>query len=121
MGMYFSEPYGREFFLRSSGGEEVLLSLETHFSKWPFSREEENTIKRFFVREPEGRHILMDYLKKNPGIPLEVQSFELLPKHDIVGIILFNSPTYVLLENLWKGLILVEQNTCFIDKEKYIF
>lgn len=122
MGMHFSQKKGREFFVKAAGGVEILQKFENHFSKkWPFSKKEENTLKRFFVREPLGRDLLMRRLEKNPGISLRVQSFNLMPQNDIDGMTLFASADYILKEVSNKELILIEQNTSYMDLMKYVF
>jgi len=122
MGMHFSQKRGREFFLRSAGGENVLQKFENHFSKkWPFSEKEEDVLKRFFVREPEGRDLLIKHLDKNPDVSLEIKSFDVTPKQDIAGMSIFLSSNYMLKEHAQKGLILVEQKACLIDMDKYVF
>lgn len=122
MPFHFTEPRGRECLARSAGGEETLQLFENHFSKkWPFSKAEEDTLKRFFVQNPDGRTTLIHYLDKNPAVSLSILSFELLSPHDIVGANLFTSKNYRLIEDLHEGLILLEQNTCSMDLMKYVF
>lgn len=122
MGMHFSEPRGRDFFIHSAGGEQTLKRFENHFSKkWPFSKEQEDVIKRFFVREPDGRIELTKYLNNNPDTSLQVNSFDLDPQEPIDGMSIYLSANYVLKELSPGKLILVEKNRCMIDLFKYVF
>jgi len=120
MGMHFTEKRGRENFIRCSGGEKNLAILENHFQKWPFSKKDEDTLKRFFVREPEGRDTLIHFLDNNPKISLKILSSESLSDRNSIGEQLFSSKFYVMKLSL-DGLVLVEDNTNLMDLMKYVF
>lgn len=112
MPMHFHQPQERESFIRRSG-EKSLQVIENHFVDWwPFTIQQQDTLKRFLANEPEGREVLIKSLERNPGVNLQIESYELLPKHDIIGMTLYASHHYVLKEYYRSGFILVEKNTC---------
>ena len=121
MGMHFSEKRGRENFIKCSGGEKNLKILEGNFKKWPFSKNEEDVLKRFFVKEPNGRDFLIHMLENTPQIPLRIlTSSESLSNFTIAGQKLFTSDFYTLTLDS-DTLMLVERNTKYMDLMKYVF